>query len=146
MITSYHGNGVRLSRFNCGAQAAYEKALAYSRKRKAFGESIANFQMIQGKLADMVTGINAARLLTYYAANLRAKSEDAVPEISQAKLFSTETALKVCDDALQIHGGYGYTDAFDVHRHWRDARLLTIAEGTSDILRLLTAHLELKQH
>ena len=126
------------------AQAAYEKALLYSKKRKVFGESIANFQMIQAKLADMVTEINAARLLTYYAATLRERGEEFVSEISQAKLFSAEMALRVCDHAIQIHGGYGYTDGFDVHRHWRDARLLTIGEGTSDILRLLIAHRALR--
>jgi alkylation response protein AidB-like acyl-CoA dehydrogenase len=126
------------------AQAAYEKAIAYSKKRKAFGGSISNFQMVQGKLANMVTEINAARLLTYYAANLKEGGGSIVSEVSQAKLFAAEMALRVCDDALQIHGGYGYTDGFDVHRHWRDARLLTIGEGTSDILRLLIAHLALK--
>ncbi|HAM51153.1 MAG TPA: acyl-CoA dehydrogenase [Nitrospiraceae bacterium] len=125
------------------AQAALEKALSYSKKRKAFGENIAHFQMIQEKLANMVTQITAARLLTYYAANLKEKGENMVSQVTQAKLFSAEMALRVCDDAIQIHGGYGYTDAFDVHRHWRDARLLTIGEGTSDILRLLIAHLEL---
>lgn len=126
------------------AQAAYEKALSYSKKRKAFGERIANFQLVQGKLADMVTGINAARLLTYHAAKLKEEGKEIVSEASQAKLFSSEMALRVCDEAIQIHGGYGYTDGFDVHRHWRDARLLTIGEGTSDILRLLIAHLALK--
>jgi alkylation response protein AidB-like acyl-CoA dehydrogenase len=127
------------------AQAAYEKALSYSKKRKAFGESIAHFQMIQEKLANAVTEITAARLLTYYAANLTNRGgEPMVSEVSQAKLFSTEMALRVCDDALQIHGGYGYTAGFDVHRHWRDSRLLTIGEGTSDMLRLLIAHLALK--
>jgi alkylation response protein AidB-like acyl-CoA dehydrogenase len=127
------------------AQAAYEKALSYSKKRKAFGESIAHFQLIQEKLADMVTEINAARLLTYYAANLKDKGKNIVSEVSQAKVFSAEMALRVCDHAIQIHGGYGYTDGLDVHRHWRDARLLTIGEGTSDILRLLIAHLALKE-
>jgi alkylation response protein AidB-like acyl-CoA dehydrogenase len=126
------------------AQAAYEKALSYSKKRKAFGESIATFQLVQQKLADMVTGINASRLLTYHAANLKGRGESFVSEVSQAKLFSSETALKVCDEAIQIHGGYGYIDGYDVHRHWRDARLLTIGEGTSDMLRLLIAHLALK--
>jgi alkylation response protein AidB-like acyl-CoA dehydrogenase len=127
------------------AQAAYEKALAYSKKRRASGAPISDLQMIQQKLADMVTGISAARLLTYHAAMLKEKGEDAVSQISQAKLFSSETALKVSDDAIQIHGGYGYTDGFDVHRHWRDARLLTIGEGTSEILRGLIAHLALKE-
>ncbi len=126
------------------AQAAYDKALAYSKHRKAFGERISSFQLIQGKLADMSTGLNASRLMTYHAAYLREKGEDAVSAISQAKLFASETALRICDEAIQIHGGYGYTDSFDVHRHWRDARLLTIGEGTSDILRLLIAHLALR--
>ncbi len=126
------------------AQAAYEKALSYSKKREAFGKSISNFQLVQEKLADMVTEINAARLLTYYAADLKEKGERAVSEVSQAKLFSSEMAIRVCDRAIQIHGGYGYTDGLDVHRHWRDARFLTIGEGTSDMLRLLIAHLALK--
>ena len=127
------------------AQAAYEKSLSYSRERKAFSESISQFQLVQEKLADMATEINAARLLTYYAAHLKSKGKNIVFEASQAKLFSTEMALKVCDNAIQIHGGYGYTDEYDIHRHWRDARLLTIGEGTSEILRLLIAHLALKQ-
>jgi alkylation response protein AidB-like acyl-CoA dehydrogenase len=126
------------------AQAAYEKTLSYSRKRKAFGGSIADLQMIQEKLANMATEINAARLLTYFAANLKERGENVVSEVSQAKLFSSEMALRVCDEAIQIHGGYGYIDGLDVHRHWRDARLLTIGEGTSEILRLLIAHLALK--
>lgn len=127
------------------AQAAYEKSLSYSRERKAFSESISQFQLVQEKLADMATEINAARLLTYYAAHLKSKGKNIVFEASQAKLFSTEMALRVCDNAIQIHGGYGYTDEYDIHRHWRDARLLTIGEGTSEILRLLIAHLALKQ-
>ncbi len=126
------------------AQIAYEKSLLYSKERKAFGESISNFQLVQEKIADMITEINAARLLTYYAAYLKDQGKNIVSEASQAKLFATEMALKVCDNAIQIHGGYGYTDEYDVHRHWRDARLLTIGEGTSDILRLLIAHQSLK--
>lgn len=127
------------------AQAAYEKSLLYSKERTAFGQSISNYQLIQEKLADMATEINAARLLTHYAAHLRDKGKDSVSEVSQSKLFATEMALRVCDNAIQIYGGYGYTDEYDVHRHWRDARLLTIAEGTSEILRLLIAHVALKQ-
>jgi alkylation response protein AidB-like acyl-CoA dehydrogenase len=127
------------------AQAAYEKALSYSTKRKAGGETISEFQLIRQKLADMLTGINAARLLTYYAANLREAGRDTGSEAAQAKVFSAETALRVCDEAIQIHGGYGYIDGMDVHRHWRDARLLTIGEGTSEVLRLLIAHLALKE-
>lgn len=126
------------------AQAAYEKALLYSKERRAFGERISEFQLVQEKLANMTTGINAARLLVSYAAHLKDRGETYVSEVSQAKLFASETALNVCDNAIQIHGGYGYTNEYDIHRHWRDARLLTIGEGTSDILRLLIAHLSLK--
>jgi alkylation response protein AidB-like acyl-CoA dehydrogenase len=127
------------------AQAAYEKSLRYSKTRRAFGESISHFQMVQQKISDMVTEISAARLLTYYAAHLKHGGSDVALAASHAKLFSSEMALRVCDHAIQIHGGYGYTDAGDVHRHWRDARLLTIGEGTSEMLRLLVAHLALKE-
>jgi len=126
------------------AQAAFDKSLSYSRERKAFGEQIANFELVQEKLADMTAGIQAARLLTHYAARMKDKGEDVASAASQAKLFASETALRVCDTAIQIHGGYGYTDAYDVHRHWRDARLLTLGEGTSDMLRLLIARLSVK--
>jgi alkylation response protein AidB-like acyl-CoA dehydrogenase len=127
------------------AQAAYDKALAYSKKRKISDGTVSDFQMTRKKLADMATGISAARLLTYYAAMLIETGAERVSQISQAKLFSSEMALRVCDEAIQLHGGYGYTDGFDVHRHWRDARLLTIGEGTSEVLRLLIARLELKE-
>jgi len=127
------------------AQAAFDKAQAYTRQRKTSEGPISEFQIIQQKLADAETGIAAARLLTYHAAMLKEKGEEAVSPIFQAKLFASEMAIKVCDDAIQIHGGYGYTDGFDVHRHWRDARLLTIGEGTSEALRLLIAHLALKE-
>ena len=126
------------------AQAAYQKSLIYSKERKAFGASISEFQLVLEKLANMGTEISAARLLTYYAACLKDKGKNIVSEATQAKLYASEMALRVCDNAIQIHGGYGYTDEYDIHRHWRDARLLTIGEGTSDILRLLIAHLALK--
>ena len=126
------------------AQAAFDKCINYSRKRKAFGDSLSNFQLVQQKLSDMATDISAARLLTCYASSLTDKGKDVALQASKAKLFSSEMALRVCDHAIQIHGGYGYTDSYDVHRHWRDARLLTIGEGTSDMLRLLIAHLSLK--
>jgi butyryl-CoA dehydrogenase len=127
------------------AQAAYEKSLLYSKKRSAFGQPISGFQLVQEKIANIATEITASRLLVYSAAMLREKGKSTVSEASRAKLFSTEMALRVCDAALQIHGGYGYVDASDVHRHWRDARGLTIGEGTSDMLRLLIAHLALKE-
>jgi alkylation response protein AidB-like acyl-CoA dehydrogenase len=127
------------------AQAALDKAVTYSKRRKAFGSSIAEFQLVQEKLADMVTEIQAARLLTFQAAQLKERGLDYTAAAAKAKLFSSEMAQRVCDKAIQIHGGYGYIDGSDVHRHWRDARMLSIGEGTSDMLRLLIAHLTLKE-
>lgn len=121
------------------AEAAYAKALQYSRDRKQFGQRLAKFQMIQEKLASILTELNAARLLTYSAALLKHKGLDFASESAQAKVFASEMALRACDAAIQIHGGYGYSDEYDIHRHWRDARLWTIGEGTSEILRLLIA-------
>jgi alkylation response protein AidB-like acyl-CoA dehydrogenase len=127
------------------AQAAYERSLFYSKERKAFGQSISDFQLVQERLANMAVEIHAARLLVAQAASLKDQGKDIVSEACQAKLYSTEMALRVCDSAIQIHGGYGYIDAYDIHRHWRDARGLTIGEGTSDMLRLLIAHQALKE-
>ncbi|MDV3292680.1 MAG: acyl-CoA dehydrogenase family protein [Nitrososphaerales archaeon] len=124
------------------AQASFDKALAYSKQRKAFGSAISEFQLTQEKIADMKTGITAGRLLCMHAARLRESRADFSSEASQAKVFSTEMSLRVCDAAIQIFGGYGYTTD-DIHRHWRDARLLTIGEGTSEVLRLLIARKEL---
>jgi len=124
------------------AQAAFDKALSYSRERKAFGSAISEFQLTREKIADMKTGISAGRLLCMHAARVRESGADFTSESSQAKVFSTEMSLRVCDAAIQIFGGYGYTDN-DIHRHWRDARLLTIGEGTSEVLRLLIASREL---
>lgn len=126
------------------AQAAFSKSIIYSKERKAFGKAISEFELTQEKLSDMATGINASRLLVFHAASLKEAGKDFALAASEAKLFSTETALKAADAAIQIHGGYGYTDEYDVHRHWRDARLLTIGEGTSEVLRLLIARLVLK--
>jgi alkylation response protein AidB-like acyl-CoA dehydrogenase len=95
--------------------------------------------MIQSKLADMFTEINASRLMVYRAARLKSEGKPFESEASQAKIIATESGLRVCNDAIQIHGGYGYADEFDVHRHWRDARLMTIGEGTSEIMRLIVS-------
>ena len=138
-----HGARIIVAALNVGiAQIAYEKALAYARQRKAFGKNIAEFQLIREKTADMITGISAGRLLYFYASRLKESGADFSSEASQAKVFSTEMSLEVCDEAIQIHGGYGYTTD-DLHRHWRDARLLTIGEGTSEVLRMLIARREL---
>ncbi len=138
-----HGARIVVAALNVGiAQAAYDKTLAFSRQRKAFGEPISGFQLIREKIADMKTSIDAGRLLYFYASKLKESGADFSSEASQAKVFATEMSLRVCDDAIQVHGGYGYTTD-DLHRHWRDARLLTIGEGTSEVLRLLIASREL---
>jgi alkylation response protein AidB-like acyl-CoA dehydrogenase len=138
-----HGARVVVAALNVGiSEAAMGKALAYSKQRKAFGKPISEFQLTREKLADMRTGISAGRLLYLHAAMLRESGMDFSSEASQAKVFSTEMSLRVCDSAIQILGGYGYTTD-DLHRHWRDARLLTIGEGTSEVLRLLIARKEL---
>ncbi|MBI3859296.1 MAG: acyl-CoA dehydrogenase family protein [Thaumarchaeota archaeon] len=124
------------------AQAAFEKSIEYARSRKAFGSAISEFQLIREKVADMKTGITAGRLLCLHAARVRESGADFGSEAAQAKVFSTEMSLRVCDSAIQVFGGYGYTTD-DVHRHWRDARLLTIGEGTSEVLRMLIARREL---
>ncbi len=121
------------------AQAAFDKAVNYSKQRSAFGKPISDFEMIQAKLADMFTEINASRLMVYRAARLKDEGKPFESEAAQAKLLATESGLRVCNEAIQIHGGYGYADEFDVHRHWRDARLMTIGEGTSEIMRLIVS-------
>lgn len=124
------------------AQSALGKALGYAKERKAFGSSISDFQLIREKIADMRTGITAGRLICMHAARVRESGVDYSSEAAQAKVFSTEMSMAVCDSTIQIFGGYGYTTD-DVHRHWRDARLLTIGEGTSEVLRMLIARREL---
>src|SRR5207247_1247856 len=104
------------------------KLARYSKDRTAFGKPLSDFEMIQSKLADMLTDINASRLMVYRAAHLKDRGKSFESEAAQAKLFASEKCLRVCDEAIQIHGGYGYADEFDVHRHWRDARLNTVGE------------------
>jgi len=138
-----HSARIIVAALNVGiAQLAYEKSLAYARERRAFGKTISEFQLIREKIADMKMEIGAARLLYFYASRIKESGGDFSSEASQAKVFSTEMSLRVCDSAIQIHGGYGYTTD-ELHRHWRDARLLTIGEGTSEVLRMLIARREL---
>lgn len=138
-----HGARVVVAAMNVGiAQIAYDKSVAYAKSRRAFGKAIAEFQLIREKIADMKTEINAGRLLYFYASAIKETGKDFSSEASQAKVFSTEMSLRVCDSAIQIQGGYGYTTD-ELHRHWRDARLLTIGEGTSEVLRMLIARKEL---
>jgi alkylation response protein AidB-like acyl-CoA dehydrogenase len=121
------------------ARAAYESALAYARTRKQFGKPIVEHQSISNMLADMHTRINAARLLTHHAASLRTAGAPCLSEASQAKLFASEMAEWVCSNALQIYGGYGYLEDYPVERHYRDARITRIYEGTSEIQRMVIA-------
>jgi butyryl-CoA dehydrogenase len=121
------------------ARAAHEKACAYAKERRAFGSTLAEKQAIQFKLADMATGIDAARLLVHRAAAMKDRKERHTRESAMAKLFASETASRVTHSALQIFGGIGYTRECDAERHWRDARVTEIYEGTSEILRLVIA-------
>ena len=122
------------------AQAAFQKSVEYAKERTAFGEPIADFQITRSKIAEMLTNIDAARMMTYQAAYLKDKGRNFDVEACEAKLFATEMALDVCNEAIQIHGGYGYTDEADVHRHWRDAKLMTIGEGTSEIMKVIISN------
>ncbi|AOJ99045.1 acyl-CoA dehydrogenase family protein [Burkholderia vietnamiensis] len=121
------------------ARAAFDKARRYAGERVQFGKPIAEHQAIQQKLADMATQINAARLLVHHAAKLRTAGLPCLSEASQAKLFASEMAERVCSDAIQIHGGYGYLADYDVERHYRDARITQIYEGTSEVQRMVIA-------
>ena len=114
-------------------------ALTYSREREAFGQPISEFQAIQLKLADMATKIQAARLLIYWAAAGADKGERVDMQAGMAKLFASEVAVEAALDAMRIHGGYGYSQEFVVERLYRDAPLMTIGEGTSDVMRLVIA-------
>jgi butyryl-CoA dehydrogenase len=119
------------------ARAALEAALVYARERKTFGRTLIEHQAVNFRLADMATSIEAARQLYLHAAALRDAGRPCLKEASMAKLFASEMAEKVCSDAMQIHGGYGYVADFPVERIWRDVRVCKIYEGASDIQRML---------
>jgi alkylation response protein AidB-like acyl-CoA dehydrogenase len=121
------------------AQAAFEEAVRYAKERQTFGQAIAEHQGIAWKLAEAATQIQAARLMVYYAAWLKSQGQSFTKEAAMAKMFASEMAEQVCRDAIQIHGGYGYSREYPVERIYRDARLMTIGEGTSEIQRLVIA-------
>ena len=127
------------------AQGAYESAVRYAKEREQFGKPIAEFQAIQFKLADMATQIEAARLLMYRAAYLKDQNKKVTKESSMAKLYASEMSVRICEEAIQIHGGYGYTKDYPPEKYWRDSKLCTIGEGTSEIQRLIIARELLKQ-
>jgi alkylation response protein AidB-like acyl-CoA dehydrogenase len=121
------------------AQGAYEAARNYAKERRQFGQPIASFQAIQWKLADNATRIEAARLLTYRAAYMKDRGQRTTRESSMAKLYSSEIAVRAADDCVQIHGGYGFVKDYPAEKYFRDVKLVTIGEGTSEIQRLVIA-------
>jgi alkylation response protein AidB-like acyl-CoA dehydrogenase len=135
-------SGLEIGRLNVAAravgvaQAAYDAALRYSRERQAFGQPIADFQAIQLKLADLATRIQAARLLTYWAASQADSGQRVDAEAGMAKYYASEAALHASLESMRIHGGYGYSTEFPVERYYRDAPLMAIGEGTNDVLRV----------
>ncbi len=138
-------SGLEIGRINVASRAvgvaaeALDLALAYARMRHAFGRPIADFQAIQLKLADMATEVNAARLLTWWAASVADRGVRADMQTGMAKLFASEVALKASLESMRIHGSYGYSTELDVERLYRDAPLMAIGEGTNDILRTVIA-------
>jgi alkylation response protein AidB-like acyl-CoA dehydrogenase len=127
------------------AQGAFESAVRYSKERQQFGKPIAEFQAIQFKLANMATQLDAARLLMYRAAWMKDEGKKTTKESSMAKLFASEIGVEVCEEAIQIHGGYGYTKDYPPEKYWRDSKLCTIGEGTSEIQRIIIAREILRQ-
>jgi alkylation response protein AidB-like acyl-CoA dehydrogenase len=131
---------IGIGAFSVGiAQASLEASIKYAGARRQFGHAIAEFQGVQFKIADMATKVAAARLLVFRAAGLSDLGRDHTTESSMAKLFASETAVEVATEAIQIHGGYGYVKEYPVERYWRDSKLGTIGEGTSEVQRLVIA-------
>jgi alkylation response protein AidB-like acyl-CoA dehydrogenase len=140
------GGRISIAALSVGtAQGAYEAALKYSKLRKQFGRPISEFQAIQNKLADMATEIDAARLMTYRAGWMKDRGERVTKESAMAKLFASEVAVRAANEALQIHGGYGFIKDYPVEKFYRDVKLCTIGEGTSEIQRMVIARELLKR-
>ena len=139
------GGRISIAALSLGiAKGAYEASLKYSKERQQFDKPIASFQGIAFKLADMATEITAAELLTMQAADLKDRGESVTKESAMAKYYASEVAVKVSNDAVQIFGGYGYTKDFPVEKHYRDSKLCTIGEGTSEIQKLVISREVLK--
>ena len=135
-LKTLNGGRITIAARSIGlAQAALDDALQYAQEREQFDQPIARFQAIQHKLADMDTKLQAARMLMHRAADLKIRGEDFIKEAAQAKLYASEISREVSNEAIQIHGGYGYTTDFAVERYYRDAKLNEIYEGTSEVLR-----------
>lgn len=134
------GGRISIAALSVGiAQGAFEAAIKYAKERQQFGKPISGFQAIQFKLADMAMQIEAARLLTYQAAALMDAGKKVTRESAIAKAYASEVAVRVAEESIQIHGGYGYTKDYPAEKYWRDAKLCTIGEGTSEIQRMVIA-------
>lgn len=134
------GGRISIAALSVGiAQGAYEAAVKYAKERQQFGRPIADFQAIQFKLADMATQIECSRLLTLRAAALKDAKRPVTQASAMAKLYASETAVRVSEESVQIHGGYGYTKDYPAEKYWRDSKLCTIGEGTSEIQRIVIA-------
>ena len=132
------GGRISIASLSVGiAKGAYEAALKYAQEREQFGQPIASFQGIAFKLADMATEVEVAELLTYQAADLKDRGENVTKESSMAKYYASEVAVSVSNDAVQVFGGYGYTKDFPVEKFYRDSKLCTIGEGTSEIQKIV---------
>ena len=128
------------------AKGAYEASVRYAKERHQFGQAIANFQAISFKLADMSTKIEAAELLTRRAGHLKDAHQKMTKESAIAKYYASEICVEISTDAIQVHGGYGYTKDFPVEKFYRDSKLCTIGEGTSEIQKLVISREALKGH
>lgn len=145
-LTTLDGGRIGIAAQSIGiAQACLDESIKYSKQRVAFGQHISDFQAIQWMIADMATEIEAARWLTYRAASMRGKGQVYAKEASMAKLYASEMVNRAAYKAVQIHGGYGYIKDYPVERYYRDARVTTLYEGTSEIQRLVIARELLKQ-
>ena len=145
-LTVLDGGRISIAAMALGmAQGAFEAALHYSQQRKQFGKTISAFQGIQFKLADMAVEIDSARLLTHRAAWMKDQGMKTTLESSMAKLHASEVAVRVANECVQIHGGYGYIKEYPAEKFYRDVKLCTIGEGTSEIQRLVIARELLKE-
>jgi hypothetical protein len=144
-LTVLDGGRISIASLSLGiAKGAYEASLQYAKEREQFDQPISNFQAIAFKLADMATEIAAAELLTLQACDLKNRKEPVTKAGAMAKYYASEVAVKVATDAVQIFGGYGYTKDFPVEKHYRDAKLCTIGEGTSEIQKIVISREVLK--
>jgi len=144
-LSTLTGGRITIAALSLGiAQAAYISSLNYSNEREAFGKKINKFQGVSFKLADMAVQIEAARQLVYNAAWLKGQNENIIKEAAIAKLYASEAAMKITTEAIQIHGGYGYIKEYNVERFFRDAKILEIGEGTSEIQRIIISREILK--